>query len=257
MQAKGFSEDTLKIVRTEIETSYASVPTDPLSLGIILAQSAQDGDARAWKREIRTAKTVTAEDVSKAFRDFKFETALVSVINPGPRNTDYPPVIAGSTGVSNTQVVAARAEIVIPEIAMEKAADVVLPASETRKLASGATLVSYKIEDPAKVGFFMVVKGGDNDAPISLSNLAMAVTQRGAGDCLWQKWTPDIVKRAFRSMAAPTGTIQASALRHPLRNWMRSAPNWRILSCARVLTPRNGRHCRPEHRQTGILPEAP
>lgn len=182
MQKQGFSEETLKIVRTEIETGYDSVPSNPLGLAINLAQSAQNGDARAWKREVELSKTVTPEDVSKAFRAFDINAALVSIVNPGLRNTDYPPVIAKSTGVSRAEPTSARADVVIAEIAMEKAAEVVLPVSETRKLASGATLVSYKIEDPAKAGISIVVKGGDNDAPTGLSNLGMAVTQRGAGD---------------------------------------------------------------------------
>jgi zinc protease len=182
MRSEGFTEDTLKIVRTDMETGYASVPNNPVGFAIALAQSAGNGDARTWRGEVDIAKTVTAADVSAALRAFPNETAQVSIIAPGARNTNYPATIASSTGTSAPIVTEARADILIPEIALEKAADIVFPPSQTRTLASGATLVSYTINDPAKVGISLITPGGSLDAPAALSELAMAVTSRGVGE---------------------------------------------------------------------------
>ena len=181
IRAEGFTEETLKIVRTDIETSYASVPNDPVSFAIALSGSAFNGDARTWRGEVDLAKSITAAEVSAALRTFTNKDAQISVVTPGARNSNYPPVIANSTGASTLEATATRADIVIPEIALEASAAVVFPQSETRKLASGATLVVYKIEDPAKVGISLITPGGGLDAPAGLSDLAMAVSSRGVG----------------------------------------------------------------------------
>ena len=181
MQAEGISQETLSAVRAGLETDYASAPASPLGFGIYLAQSALDGDARAWRRELGIAKTVTAAELTAAFRNLTMDTAQVAVINPGARNTDYPPVIAKSTGSSQAEPAAARADIEFPETAMADAAALVFPPVERRVLASGAQLISYTLADPAKAGITMLVKGGDIDAPVRLSDLGMNIGSRGAG----------------------------------------------------------------------------
>ena len=180
-KSKGFTDEALHVVRAGLESSYASVPSDPVSFGITLAESAKDGDARAWRRELDWSKSVTAAEMTAALRSFNLDTALVATVAPGPRNTDYPPVIANSTGVTAALNTAPRAEIVMPEFAMAKSSDIVFPAVETRKLASGAALVTYKVEDNAQIGVSLIVRGGDLDAPVGLSDLGMSVTGRGAG----------------------------------------------------------------------------
>jgi zinc protease len=183
MRTEGFSEETLKIVRTDIETGYSSVPGNPIGYAMALVESAANGDARTWRGEVDISKTVTAEAVSAALRSFPNDTAQVTVITPGPRNTNYPPTIANSSGTSAAEVIASCADIVIPEITLEDAAAVVFPQSVTRRLASGATLVSYKIEDPAKVGISLITKGGSLlDSTVGLSDLAMALNSRGVGE---------------------------------------------------------------------------
>ncbi len=183
MRTEGFPEDTLKIVRTDIETGYASVPNNPVGFAMALVGSAANGDARTWRGEVDIAKTITAEDVSAALQAFPNEAAQVSVITPGSRNTNYPATIANSTGTSTPEVIASRADIDIPDIALEDAAALVLPQTETRKLASGATLIAYKIEDPAKAGISLTIKGGSLlDPTVGLSDLAMALNSRGAGE---------------------------------------------------------------------------
>ncbi len=182
IKAKGVTEDTLKIVRADFESGYASIPSDPVSFGITLADSAEEGDATAWQRELDWSKTVTAEEVNAVLRSFDTSQALVSTVVPGARNTNYPPAIANSTGSSMAETTAPRPEIAMPEFALAKASAVVFPVVETRKLKSGATLVSYKVDDNAKIGVSLIVKGGDIDAPVGLSDLGMSVTNRGAGD---------------------------------------------------------------------------
>ncbi len=182
MRTEGISEETLKVVRTDFETGYDRVPSSPLGFGIQLAQSALNGDARTWRGEVDIAKTVTAEEVTAALRAFTDATVQVSVVEPGARNTGYPPAIADSTGTSSAETVAARPEVVIPEIATTDAAAVVFPQTETRKLASGATLIAYHIEDLAQVGIAISTRGGKVDAPVGLARLGMAVDSRGAGD---------------------------------------------------------------------------
>ncbi len=182
MQAEGIDEETLKIVRTEIETGYASVPSSPLGYGLALVESASNGDARTWRSAVDMSRSVSSADVTSAFRVFALDAALVSIITPGPRNNNYPPVIARSSGVSSAEPVASRADVAIPEIAMLDASELVLPPTGMRKLASGARLITYKIDDPAKVGIAMMIKGGDVDAPVGLSNLGMSINSRGAGD---------------------------------------------------------------------------
>jgi zinc protease len=183
MRSEGFTEETLKIVRTDIETGYASVRGNPVGYAMALVESAANGDARTWRGEVDISKTVTADEVSAALRTFPNDTAQVSTIIPGGRNTNYPPTIANSSGTSAAEVTAARADVVIPEITMEDAAAIVFPQSETRTLASGATLVAYKIEDPAKVGISLITKGGSlADTTVGLSDLAMALNSRGVGD---------------------------------------------------------------------------
>ncbi len=182
MRAEGFSEDTLKIVRTDMETGYASVPSNPVGFAMALVESSANGDARTWRGEVDVAKTVTASDVSAALKAFPMDAAQVTVVTPGPRNTNYPQTIANSTGTSTLEATAARPDVDIPDIALEASAAIIFPQSETRKLASGASLVTYKIEDPAKVGISMTIKGGGLDAPVGLSDLAMAVNSRGAGE---------------------------------------------------------------------------
>jgi zinc protease len=182
VQTKGISEETLKIVRADFESGYASIPSNPVSFGITLADSAKKGDAKAWQRELGWSMTVTAEEVTAALRSFDISAAQVSTVVPGARSTDYPPVIANSTGRSTSEKTAPRPEIVMPEFAMEKASGVMFPTVETRKLKSGATLICYKVEDNAKIGISLIVKGGDIDAPVGLSDLGMSVTNRGAGE---------------------------------------------------------------------------
>jgi zinc protease len=182
IRKEGFTEDTLKIVRKDIETGYASVPSNPVGFGIALSESAFNGDARTWRGEVEIANAINATDVSNALRTFKDADAQVSIITPGARNSNYPPVIANSTGISNAEQTIARADILIPEIALDKAAALIIPPSETRKLASGASLVLYKIEDSAKVGVSLTISGGTLDAPVGLADLAMATNSRGVGD---------------------------------------------------------------------------
>jgi zinc protease len=182
MRSEGFTEDKLKIVRTDMETGYASIPNDPAGFAMALVESAANDDARTWRGELAIAKTITAADVSAALRSFPNNAAQITTIKPGARNTNYPPAIANSTGTSAAEIIVARADTLVPEIALENADAVVFPQSETRKLASGATLVTYKIEDPAKAGISLTIKGGSLDAPVGLSDLAMAITSRGAGD---------------------------------------------------------------------------
>lgn len=182
MREKGFTEETLKIVRKDIETGYASVPSNPVGFAIALSESASNGDARTWRGEVEIANSVNAAEVSSALRSFKETDAQVSIITPGPRNTNYPAVIANSTGTSSAEPTTARADIVIPDIALSKAAALIIPPSETRKLASGATLFTYTIDDPAKVGISLTTSGGSLDAPVGLADLAMATNARGVGD---------------------------------------------------------------------------
>jgi zinc protease len=182
IKAKGISEETLKIVRADFDSGYASLPSNPVSFGITLADSAKEGDAKAWRRELDWSKSVTPEEVNAALRSFNTNEAQVSTVVPGARNTDYPPAIANSTGRSTPVKTSPRPEIVMPEFAVAKASGVVFPAVETRTLKSGATLMSYKVEDNAKIGISLIVKGGDIDAPVGLSDLGMSVTNRGAGD---------------------------------------------------------------------------
>jgi zinc protease len=182
IKAKGITEETLKIVRADFESGYASIPSNPVSFGIALAEGAKEGDAKAWRRELDWSKSVTAEEVTAALRSFNANDAQVSTVVPGARTTDYPPAIANSTGSSTSEKTAPRPEIIMPEFAMAKTSGAVFPTVETRKLKSGATLISYKIEDNAKIGISLLVKGGDIDAPVGLSDLGMSVTNRGAGD---------------------------------------------------------------------------
>jgi zinc protease len=182
IKAKGVSDDMLKVVRADFESGYESIPSNPVGFGFTLAESAKTGDARAWKRELDWSKTVTADEVTAALRSFNLNAAQVAIVEPGVRNTSFPPVIANSTGNSTAQVVEARPEIAMPEFVVEKSTSAVFPQSETRKLASGATLVTYKVQDEAKVGVSLVIKGGDIDAPTGLSDLGMSITSRGAGD---------------------------------------------------------------------------
>jgi zinc protease len=181
MQTAGISKETVSTVRAGLETDYASAPASPLGFGIYLAQSALDGDARAWRRELDIAKTVTAEELTVAFRSFTVDTAQIATILPGARNTDYPLAITGSTGSSKAETAAARPDIEIPEIALADAAALVFPPVERRVLASGASLISYTLADPAKAGITLSVKGGGIDAPVGLSDLGMNVGSRGAG----------------------------------------------------------------------------
>lgn len=182
IRAEGISEETLKVVRTDFETGFDRIPASPISFAMQLAQSALRGDARAWRAEVDISKTVTADDVTAALRGFADKTAQVSVITPGARNTSYPPAIANSTGISKTETVASRPEVDIPEIAIAEAAALVFPKTETRRLASGATLVAYHIDDAAQAGIAISAKGGRVDAPVGLARLGMAVDARGAGD---------------------------------------------------------------------------
>jgi zinc protease len=182
IKAKGVSEDMLKVVRADFESGYESILSNPVGFGFTLAESAKTGDARSWKRELDWSKTVTAAEVTAALRSFNLDAALAAVVEPGRRNTSFPPLITNSTGSSKAETMAARPEIVMPEFAALKSSGVVFPVTETRKLASGATLVTYRIEDEAKVGVTLVVKGGDIDAPVGLSDLGMSITYRGAGD---------------------------------------------------------------------------
>ena len=182
IKARGFTDEALKIVRADFESGYASIPSNPVSFGITLANSARDGDAKAWRRELDWSKTVTTGEITAALRSFNMDEALISTVAPGPRSASYPPAIANSTGGSRAETTAPRAEIVMPEFVMAKAAAAVFPATQTRKLASGATLVSYRIDDNAKIGMSLIVQGGDLDAPVGLSDLGMSVTDRGAGE---------------------------------------------------------------------------
>jgi zinc protease len=182
IKAEGVTDETLKIVRADFESGYASIPSNPVSFGITLADSAKQGDAKAWRRELDWSKTVTADEVNAALRSFNTNEALISTVVPGARNANYPPAIANSTGSSMPEKTTARAEIAMPEFTMAKASGVVFPTVETRALKSGAALISYKIEDNAKIGISLIVKGGDIDAPVGLSDLGMSVTNRGAGD---------------------------------------------------------------------------
>ncbi len=182
MRTEGITEETLKVVRTDFDTGFDRVPSSPLGFAMQLAHSALNGDARAWRAEADIAKTVTADEVTAALRGFADKTAQVSVIRPGARNTLYPPSIANSTGTSTAETIAARPEVTIPEIAIADAAALVFPKTETRKLASGATLVAYHIDDAAQVGIAISAKGGKVDAPVGLARLGMAVDSRGAGD---------------------------------------------------------------------------
>ncbi len=182
MRSEGVSEDALKVVRTDFETGYDQVPSSALGFAMQLSESAREGDARKWRSDVDLAKTVTAQEVTEALRGFADETALVSTVKPGARNTAYPPSIANSTGTSMLVATAARPEVMIPEISVEDAAALVFPMTEMRKLKSGATLITYHIEDKAQVGIAISVKGGKVDAPVGLARLGMAVDSRGAGD---------------------------------------------------------------------------
>ena len=100
MRSEGVSEDALKVVRTDFETGYDQVPFSALGFAMQLSESAREGDARKWRVDVDLAKTVTAQEVTEALRGFADETALVSTIRSGARNTTYPPAIANSTGTS-------------------------------------------------------------------------------------------------------------------------------------------------------------
>jgi zinc protease len=182
MRTEGISEQTLKVVRTDFETGYDRVPSSPLGFAMQLAHTALDDNAGAWRKAVDLSKTVTSEEVTAALRSFADASALVSVIKPGARNTSYPPAIANSTGVSTAQLAAARPDVVIPETAVQDAAALVFPQTETRTLASGAMLVSYHIDDKAQAGIAISTRGGKVDAPVGLARLGMAVDSRGAGD---------------------------------------------------------------------------
>ena len=181
-QKNGLTQEALETVYKEYETGYASAAANPLWFGMMLTGEAMSsGDARQWQKELVIGKTIPVSEVTAALRRFSKDTVLVSTVEPGPRKTDYPPVLANSTGFSLSTPAAARPDVVIPEFVSQTAAALVFPATETRKLASGATLVTYKIDDPANVGMTMVLKGGGVDAATGLSNLAMGVENRGAG----------------------------------------------------------------------------
>ena len=189
VQKQGVTQEALETVYKEYETGYVSAAANPLWFGLLLTSEAlNSGDARRWQKELIIGRTIVPSQVTAALRRFSKDTALVSTVVPGPRTTDYPPILANSTGHSASSSVAARPDVVIPELASQAAAALQFPAAETRRLANGAALVTYKINDPAKAGMTMVLKGGDVDAATGLSNLAMGVSDRGAGALSYQEF---------------------------------------------------------------------
>ena len=182
IQKQGFAESTLKTVLADYETGFATVPNNPLNHAITLSGMAEFGDPRDWRIQLDWAKTVTVDELNSALRELRLDAAQVVVINPGPRISTYPPVIANATGESTATATTARPEVVIADIALAKSETLKLPDMAEMKLANGAGLTVYKVEDPAEVAVSVVVEGGSSDGEPGLALLAMGVQQRGAGD---------------------------------------------------------------------------
>lgn len=181
IQKQGFTENALKTAKADYETAFASIPNNPLNYAMALSAMSEYVDPKDWRVQLDWAKSVTLDEVNAALRDLSLEEAQIAVISPGPRNATYPPVIANSTGDSMTPVTAARPEVVIPEILAGAAETLKLPYMTELKLANGAGLTVYKVDDPAEAAISVVIDGGVSDAEPGLALLAISVQQRGAG----------------------------------------------------------------------------
>lgn len=183
MQKDGVPNEALDTYRTNLESSFDNVPSSPLDFAMALGGAISvTGDANTWRNEVEEAKSFTTGDLTKLLQSFTKDTAMVVTVTPGPRNTDYPPTLANSTGSSPTPQIAARPEVAMPDLKAGVAAATIFPAVETMTLANGATLMSYQVSDSVNAALIISVKGGAIDAPVGLAGLAMDVGGRGAGD---------------------------------------------------------------------------
>ena len=182
IQKQGFTTETLKTVLADYETGFASVPNDPLNYAMTLSSASEYVDPRDWRTQLDMAKTVKVDELNAVLRSLDTAQAQVTIINPGPRNSAYPAVIANATGESIAPSIAPRPDVTIADIQAEKAEALTLPDIAELALANGAGLTVYHVEDPAEVAVSVVVDGGASDAEPGLGLLAMSVQQRGAGN---------------------------------------------------------------------------
>ena len=183
MQKDGVPQEALDTYRTNLESSFDNTPSSPLDFAMALGGAMSvTGDANTWRDEVEQAKSFTTVDLTKLLQSFNKDTAMIATVTPGPRNTDYPPTLANSTGSSPTPQIAARPEVVMPDLKAGAATATVFPVVETMKLANGVTLMSYQINDTVNAALVLTVKGGAIDAPVGLAGIAMDVGSRGAGE---------------------------------------------------------------------------
>lgn len=178
----GVTQAAIKTVQADFETSYASVPSNPLGYAFTLAAAANDVDPRDWRYELDMSKTVSVDEINAVLAGLMLDKAQISIVEPGPRTTNYPPVIEQSSGKSPPLQAASRADVPIAELATKDAATLALPKMTMVQLESGAVLNHYLVDDPAEVAVALLVQGGAADSPPGLSDLALSVHDRGAGD---------------------------------------------------------------------------
>ncbi len=183
MQKDGVPQEALETYRTNLESNYDNLPSSPLDFAMTLGGAVSvTGDANTWRNEVEEAKSFTAGDLTKLLQSFTKDTAMIVTVTPGSRNTDYPPTLANSTGNSPTPQIAGRPEVVMPDLKAGAATATIFPTVETMKLANGATLISYYVNDTVNAALVLTEKGGAIDAPMGLASVAVDVGSRGAGD---------------------------------------------------------------------------
>ena len=183
MQKDGVPQEALDTYRTNLAASFDNVPSSPLDFAMALGGAISvTGDANTWRNEVEEAKDFTTGDMTKLLQSFTKDTAMIVTVTPGPRNNAYPPTLANSTGNEATPQIAARPEVVMPDLKADASAATVFPVVETAKLANGATLMSYHVNDAVNAALVLTIKGGAIDAPVGLAGIAMDVGSRGAGD---------------------------------------------------------------------------
>ncbi len=183
MQKDGVPQESLDTYRTNLESNFDNVPSSPLDFAMALDGAVSlTGDAGSWRDEVGEAKSFTTSNMTKLLQSFTKDNAMIVTVTPGPRNNDYPPTLANSSGNDPTPQIAVRPEVLMPDLKAGAAAATIFPAVETIKLANGATLMSYHVDDAVNAALVLTVKGGAIHAPVGLAGLAMDVGSRGAGD---------------------------------------------------------------------------
>ena len=182
IRKSGVTPAVVKTVQADFESGYSSIPSNPLSYAIALAGVADEVDPRDWRFELEISNTVNADDINAVLVELAPDKAQVSIIKPGPRTQEYPPVIAQSSGVSAPLKFTPRAELQLPAPTEQAAAALVLPGLTEIRLDSGAMLNHYQVDDPAKAAVAVLIEGGIADAPPGLADFALNVHDRGAGD---------------------------------------------------------------------------